>query len=177
MLIKLMFYCLGAGLLAGLLYWGYGWWLVLQAKDYPSMLKALYSHSIPTVNPTYLNESRQNWVVLDARAETEYEVSHITGATWVNYPLDLKLLPKDLQKTDSIVVYCSVGYRSERVAEQLEKAGYTNVWNLYGGLFEWANQEQPLYTSDSISTARIHGYSPSWGKWIDNKADLQVVYD
>jgi len=33
-------------------------------------------------------------------------------------------------------VYCSLGIRSEVIAKKLKKAGYTNVFNLYGGIFE-----------------------------------------
>jgi rhodanese-related sulfurtransferase len=53
-----------------------------------------------------------------------------------------------------------VGYRSEKVTEKLQKAGFTQVSNLYGGIFEWVNQGYPIVnqsgaTSDVISCA--HG--------------------
>ncbi len=47
-----------------------------------------------------------------------------------------------------VVVYCSVGYRSEKIAEKLKAAGYKNVFNLYGGIFEWENQNLPVYDSN-----------------------------
>ena len=37
-------------------------------------------------------------------------------------------------------MYCSIGKRSEKVTQKLKKAGYNNVSNLYGGIFEWVNQ-------------------------------------
>tara|TARA_B110000037_G_scaffold55184_1_gene67558 strand:+ start:1009 stop:1173 length:165 start_codon:yes stop_codon:yes gene_type:complete len=44
---------------------------------------------------------------------------------------------------------------------------YTNVSNLYGGLFEWSNQEMPLVSrSNNYSTVKIHPYNEKWGKWI-----------
>ncbi|MBK7701286.1 MAG: rhodanese-like domain-containing protein [Saprospiraceae bacterium] len=46
---------------------------------------------------------------------------------------------KDIPVNKKIIVYCSVGYRSEKIATQLRKKGYKQVWNLYGSLFEWVN--------------------------------------
>ena len=43
-----------------------------------------------------------------------------------------------------IVVYCSVGYRSARVARWLGRQGFTNVRNLDGSLFAWANEGRPM---------------------------------
>ena len=64
-------------------------------------------------------------------------------------------------------MYCSVSCRSEKISERLIKMGYTNVSNLYGGLFEWSNQEMPLVSrSNNYSTVKIHPYNEKWGKWI-----------
>ena len=38
-----------------------------------------------------------------------------------------KLLPDQKQP---IYCYCSIGYRSSQLAQQLKKAGYTDVWNV-----------------------------------------------
>jgi len=54
----------------------------------------------------------------------------------------------------------------------LKKKGYTNVKNLYGGLFYWANEKYPMVDLKENKTARIHGYNKDWGKWV--KGD--VVY-
>ena len=51
----------------------------------------------------------------------------------------LKYKVEDIARESTIVVYCSVGYRSEKIAEELDKLGFTNVSNLYGGIFEWIN--------------------------------------
>ena len=37
-------------------------------------------------------------------------------------------------KNKPIVVYCTTGFRSEEAYKKLKKIGYTNVYNLYGGL-------------------------------------------
>jgi 3-mercaptopyruvate sulfurtransferase SseA len=63
-------------------------------------------------------------------------------------------------------VYCSVGYRSEKVSEQLRQAGYQTVYNLYGGIFEWKNQGHPVVNAEGEPTERVHAYNRSWGVWL-----------
>ena len=47
-----------------------------------------------------------------------------------------------------IVVYCSVGYRSSELAEFLMKTGFTEVYNLEGSIFRWANEGRPVYRAE-----------------------------
>jgi hypothetical protein len=51
------------------------------------------------------------------------------------------------------------------VAEKMKKEGFENVFNLYGGIFNWVNQGMPLY-SGTFLTSKIHPYSPVWGTWL-----------
>jgi hypothetical protein len=72
---------------------------------------------------------------------------------------------QDVPKESRIVVYCAVGYRSERIGEKLIKEGYTDVRNLYGGIFGCTNVGFPLF-DEKGQTDRIHAYSRFWGIWI-----------
>ena len=67
-----------------------------------------------------------------------------------------------------IVVYCSLGIRSEKISEKLKAEGYSNVRNLYGGIFEWKNKGFEVFDSEGKETEKVHAYSKSWSKWLKN---------
>lgn len=107
-------------------------------------------------------------VILDAREPEEYAVSHLQDATFSGYNTfsEAAIEQEILDKSTPIVVYCSIGIRSGKIAEKLKKAGYTQVENLYGGIFEWKNKDYPVIDSTGNTTERVHAYSKSWGKWL-----------
>ncbi|MEZ4919143.1 MAG: rhodanese-like domain-containing protein [Saprospiraceae bacterium] len=130
------------------------------------MLKTLLGHTVPELGVAKVAPKASDFVWLDAREPKEYQVSHIKGAQLVGYDhFDIEALPEGLSKDQPIVVYCSVGYRSEKVAEKLRAAGFTRVSNLYGGIFEWVNQGHPVYKGEQ-KTAKVHAYDKKWGVWL-----------
>ncbi|MER3327952.1 MAG: rhodanese-like domain-containing protein, partial [Candidatus Kapaibacterium sp.] len=74
---------------------------------------------------------------------------------------------QEISKDSKIVVYCSVGYRSEKIAEKLQGAGYTDVSNLYGGIFEWVNQDRAVVDDQNTPTTKVHAFSRVWGVWLN----------
>ncbi len=143
-------------------------------KNLDRTLKQLNSESVPYI---YVNEvkSTEQVIVLDTRKREEYDVSHIKNAVWVGYKSFEKdsVLKKLPNKNAPILVYCSIGVRSEDIGEKLLKAGYTNVKNLYGGIFEWKNQGNTVY-KDNIATDSVHTFNKQWGKLLKNGTK---VYD
>ena len=137
----------------------------VQNGAFDLMLKSLLSHSVPEVS-TSQTQNMKNILFLDAREKDEYQVSHIAKAIHVGYDdFDIKRL-EGVQKDEKIVVYCSVGYRSERIAEKLMMEGFSDVSNLYGGIFEWVNQGQPIVDQRNHPTDNIHAYNKTWGIWL-----------
>lgn len=135
------------------------------STTYGVMLEKLYKKSVPLVTVAQLREM-PNVVLLDTRTKAEYDVSHLPNARWVGYDdFELKRV-QDVPKQANVVVYCSVGYRSERVGEKMLAAGYQNVSNLYGSLFEWVNQGNTVVDNRGKATRRVHGYSRLWGVWL-----------
>ncbi len=114
-----------------------------------------------------------NIVLLDTRERNEYDVSHLANARWVGFDeFDLSSVA-DLPKDANIVTYCSVGYRSERIGEKLQKAGFQNVANLKGGIFDWVNQGNPVVDGQGLPVQQVHGFNEKWGKWVKRG---RVVY-
>lgn len=140
---------------------------------YKALLETLYKKSVPLITVEELKQ-KHNIVLLDARERKEYNVSHLPGARWVGFDdFDLRRI-EDIPKSATIVTYCSVGVRSERVGEKLQAAGYRNVHNLYGSLFEWVNQGNPVVDKKERPTQRVHAYSRLWGIWLRQG---EKVYD
>ncbi|MCS7035631.1 MAG: rhodanese-like domain-containing protein, partial [Saprospiraceae bacterium] len=137
----------------------------VQSGTYRTLLRTLLSHSVPEMGVTQAAAQSSHYLFLDAREAPEYQVSHIAQARWVGYEtFDLSKL-RDVDKSTPIVVYCSVGYRSEKIAEQLLAAGFQKVWNLYGGIFEWVNAGHPVY-NERGPTEEVHAYDRTWGIWL-----------
>ncbi|MCJ8166676.1 rhodanese-like domain-containing protein [Pontibacter sp. E15-1] len=138
-------------------------------KAYDLMLKGMYGDEVSRITPAQLHQQLQDTKVkpllLDTRTPAEYRVSHLAGARFTAYNTFRVSQLQDVPKDARIVVYCSVGYRSERVGEKLKKAGYKNVQNLYGGIFEWVNEGYPVYNQHG-KTNQVHAYSKAWGVWL-----------
>ena len=132
-------------------------------------IEQLIDHSVPTITCSRLEQKLEtpNLVLLDAREPNEFATSHLEGAQWVGYNTFNQKNVKDVPKDAIVVVYCSVGYRSEKIGEQLKKMGYKRVYNLYGGIFEWTNQSLPLVNEKEKPTEKVHAYDKDWGRWLE----------
>lgn len=137
----------------------------VESGAYNLMLKTLLDHSVPEITVANAAKLGPQTVFLDAREPNEYAISHLKGAVPVGYDHFQMTSVSHLPKDTPIVVYCSVGYRSEKIAEKLKVAGYTKVSNLYGGIFEWVNQKNIVYDTDG-ETQRVHAYDRTWGVWL-----------
>ena len=138
--------------------------VTVQNESYRKMLDTLLTHSVREVTPLQLQHTPAI-CYLDAREKPEYDISHIKDAIWVGYKNFKKKRLEALDKNTQIVVYCSVGYRSEKITEKLEKLGFSNVSNLYGGIFEWAHHNYILYNNHGV-TDSIHTYDKNWSQWL-----------
>ena len=134
------------------------------------LLKKHNNTDVPYITVQELAMPKTKAKILDARSIEEYEISHIKNAILVGYDhFDLKktdqLFP---DKEELIVVYCSIGIRSAKIAQQLKDYGYTNIFNLYGGIFEWKNNNFSVYDINEIETEKVHVFNKHWAKWLTN---------
>lgn len=115
-----------------------------------------------------LKNSNHNFILLDTREASEYSISHLQDAIFAGYDdFNLKSIQDKLTAQDTIVVYCSIGVRSEKIGERLQDAGYKTVFNLYGGIFDWVNKGQQVYDIKGKHTRKIHTYNRFWGKYLE----------
>ncbi|MBC7887954.1 MAG: rhodanese-like domain-containing protein [Ferruginibacter sp.] len=139
----------------------------VKSSSFNFALKLLLNSSTPTINISDAASGANNYLFLDAREYKEYKVSHIPNARYIgdkNFSLSRVA---DIQKKQPVIVYCSIGKRSETITMNLKKAGYTNVQNLYGGIFEWINQDHKVYNINKTLTDSVHAYSVFWGRWLE----------
>ncbi len=137
-------------------------------KTLDKLLKKHNDESIPYISIDSLKNKIQNATIIDAREFSEYKVSHLKNAIHVGYNnFLLENITNQLRdKNALIVIYCSLGIRSEVIAKKLKKAGYTNIKNLYGGIFEWKNNNLKVYNFKEKETDSIHAFSKQWSKWL-----------
>jgi len=121
-----------------------------------------------SVEELKMNRLNDSVIILDAREKVEFDVSHLPESIFVGYSnfSEDQFSQKFKDKSASIVVYCSIGIRSESIAEKLQKAGYTNVSNLYGGIFEWKNTGFKVF-SNGKETNKVHTFSKNWAKYLE----------
>ncbi len=156
------------------------WWLIffivgsssLSAcgqRSFDQKLESMYRHSVPLIKPAALDSlQRQRPVLLlDTRTPEEYAVSHLPNARFVDYDNFEVTEISDIARDAEVVVYCAVGYRSERVGEALQETGYEHVQNLYGGIFAWKNAGKVVVNQKGQPTDSVHTYNRNWSKWLE----------
>ncbi|MGB1041563.1 MAG: rhodanese-like domain-containing protein [Flavobacteriales bacterium] len=151
--------------------------LAQNPEGFDKMAKKMADKTVPIIKTPQvlkLQKKGKKVIFLDARELAEYKVSHIKDAIHIGYDnFKLKSVSK-LDKNATIVVYCSVGYRSGKIGKKLREAGFTSVFNLWGGLFDWANNGNPIY-SEKGKVKKVHPYNTKWGKWL--KPELRSKLD
>jgi adenylyltransferase/sulfurtransferase len=91
-----------------------------------------------------LKEANADFQLIDVREEHELEICEIGGE---HIPMgdvldNLEKISKDKQ----VIVMCRSGARSGSICNSLEYEGYTNVYNLKGGILAWADEIDPSLT-------------------------------
>jgi len=107
-------------------------------------------------------------VLLDVREPAEYAVSHLVGARRARTERQALAALEGVPRDTEIVLYCSVGYRSSQLVQELAGAGYTNLRNLEGSIFEWANAGHPVVRG-TTPVEEVHPYDKDWGRLLDRE--------
>lgn len=84
--------------------------------------------------------------ILDVRTPGEVANGIIAGAKKINVfdgDFDAQATAA-LDKSKPVLVYCKVGGRSSKAATKLEAQGFSNIYNLQGGMNAWAGAGKPV---------------------------------
>lgn len=86
-------------------------------------------------------DSGEDFQLVDVREDFEYEMSNLGGTL---IPLGGILIETEkIAKDKPVVVMCRSGKRSAVAIMQLESQGFTNLYNLQGGITAWAQEIDP----------------------------------
>jgi rhodanese-related sulfurtransferase len=86
-------------------------------------------------------DNKEDFQLIDVRETFEYEMSNLNG---LNIPLAGLLLEADkVSKDKPVIMQCRSGARSAAALNQLEQLGYTNLYNLKGGILAWKAEFEP----------------------------------
>jgi rhodanese-related sulfurtransferase len=84
-------------------------------------------------------------ITLDVRTPGEFNEGHIAGAILVDFQSgNFESEIATLDKSKTYAVYCRSGSRSGQAVKIMSDAGFTNLYNLNGGVIDWANAGLPL---------------------------------
>ena len=146
------------------------------------------TQALPTVRhisadnlQSLINNDEDKLLVLDTRPLAEYNVSRIKGALQLDPDMNPEYLSAHIgsvAKDKTVIIYCSVGWRSslatERLNQSLIESGAKSVANLEGGLFGWHNENRPVVNS-SGKTTLIHPYDDKWGTLLQRKETIAYI--
>lgn len=97
------------------------------------------------IDPNQLEALKANGSLqlIDVRTEAEFAQAKIEGSTHIPLHM-LPLKMQELQKSEPIVFYCRSGARSAQACAWLMSQGINNVYNLSGGIMNWARSGKAL---------------------------------
>ena len=144
--------------------------------EFDQLVDNYLEYSIPVISVADASETKKNVIFLDARELKEYNTSHIENAIHIGYDkFDISSIKGELPENATFIVYCSIGYRSEKIGEILKANGFHKVYNLYGSIFEWVNQHHLLVDENGNQTFMLHTYNKKWSKWVEND-DIKKIW-
>ncbi len=86
-------------------------------------------------------DNGEDFQLIDVREDFEYEMSNLGGLL---IPLAGILIEADkIAKDKPVIMQCRSGKRSAIAIQQLEQKGFTNLYNLRGGILAWAEEIDP----------------------------------
>jgi rhodanese-related sulfurtransferase len=81
---------------------------------------------------------KEEVILVDVRTQEEYDEKHIEGAVLIPNETITDIQPEQLPDKEAVLlVYCKSGKRSSDASGKLAKMGFSNVYNITGGINGW----------------------------------------
>jgi len=118
---------------------------IFSPIDYEQFCGVQGDDAIPAMSAHELKrkmDAREAFQLIDVRELFEYEIARIDGSKLI--PLgEIAERTNELQREQTIVVHCHSGGRSTEAVRLLQQRGFTNVYNLEGGIDAWSDEVDP----------------------------------
>jgi rhodanese-related sulfurtransferase len=102
-----------------------------------------YKTASPAESVALLNDDRT--ILIDVREPNEFANGHIENARHISFArLDDKLYELEPYKDNPIIVTCQQGTRSKEACKKLVKKGFTQVYEMRGGMLAWQDMKLPI---------------------------------
>jgi len=86
-------------------------------------------------------ENDKSIVLIDVRTSGEYRMGHIPNSLHIDlFSPDFSQKIMALDKSKNYFIYCRSGARSANVCSMMAQQGFSNLTNLFGGLFDWRGE-------------------------------------
>ncbi len=142
----------------------------LQAVE-EAIARLLPEPEISTATLAARMDAGERIVLFDTREADEYAQSHLPGALRVAPDASANAILaqyRALMADATVVVYCSVGWRSGLVVQALRRAAQEApakaIFNLRGGIFRWHAEARPLEFGPGASG--VHPFNREWGELL-----------
>ncbi len=90
-------------------------------------------------------DTTSNGLLLDVRTDNEFAQGHLRGAQQIDfYKNDFSNALEKLDKDQPVFIYCRSGNRSGKAAQQMKAMGFSEVYNLEGGISAWSKRGKPI---------------------------------
>ena len=90
-------------------------------------------------------DTTSNGLLLDIRTDNEFAQGHLLGAQQIDfYKNDFSKALEKLDKDQPVFIYCRSGNRSGKAAQQMKAMGFSEVYNLEGGISAWSKRGKPI---------------------------------
>lgn len=91
-----------------------------------------------------IDSGKEKFQIIDVRKQYEFDIGNIGG---IHTPLDeIEFRMKEISTEVKKIVLCRSGVRSQSAIEKLQSSGFKNLYNLKGGLLEWAKKIDPSFS-------------------------------